>query len=613
MENSHTVFLQNSPAVAGPLPGGDLFGIAGRFLESLFSFTRLSGLYEGIRARQEELSFVDRALARLNVTYQVVRGTIESIPKEGPLVIVANHPFGGAEGLVLMSLLDRVRPDVKFMATRMLGGISEIRPRMIMVDPFGGADAAARNVAPLRQCLRWVRSGGALVVFPAGEVAHFDWGARRVRESDWHETVARLVRHARAPVLPVYFEGANGPLFQTAGLVHPRLRTALLARELVNKANHSLKVRLGRLLPFEKLAVIEDDGELTRYLRLRVLLLGIARAGILKSARSVFRWARPVPVAAAESADKLAAEVRWLPPEAKLAASGDYDVYIAVPRQIPGVLREITRLREVTFRAAGEGSGLALDRDVFDQIYQHLFVWNRKTSEVVGAYRLGLVDKILPQYGLNGLYTNTLFAYRWELIDSLGYAIEIGRSFVRQEYQRKHLPLLLLWKGIGRFVAQNPKYRKLFGTVSMSNRYSDASRHLVAEFFNQQKPHELARYSVCPRNPLRGWGTALKGEMGAACRIPDLETLSEMVSEAESDGKGVPVLLRQYLKLGGRVLACTVDPKFNMTLDALLVVDLPRTDPRLLELYMGDLLTNYLRAHEVGDRQEDQLTLRPCA
>ncbi|MEI8352786.1 MAG: 1-acyl-sn-glycerol-3-phosphate acyltransferase, partial [bacterium] len=374
MENSHTVSLQNTPAVAGPLPGGDLLGVAGRFLESLFSFTRLAGLYEGIRSDSEELSFVDRALARLNVTYQVVRGAVDSIPREGPLVIVANHPFGGAEGLALMSLLDRVRPDVKFMATRMLGGIDEIRSRMFMVDPFGGADAAAQNVAPLRQCLRWVRNGGALVIFPAGEVAHWDWRTGRVRESDWHETVARLVRHARATVFPVFFEGANGPLFQAAGLVHPRLRTALLARELVNKAHHSLKVRLGRPIPFEKLAGMESDGDLTRYLRLRVLLLGVAQEGNRKPSRSLFQWARPAPVAAAESADKLAAEIRWLPPEAKLAGSGDYTVYIAGPRQIPGILREITRLREVTFRAAGEGSGLALDRDVFDQIYQHLFV-----------------------------------------------------------------------------------------------------------------------------------------------------------------------------------------------------------------------------------------------
>ena len=303
------------------------------------------------------------------------------------------------------------------------------------------------------------------------------------------------------------------------------------------------------------------------------------------------------PVASVGAASLLAREVAWLPPEQKLVEAGDYGVYIASANQIPCVFREIARLREVAFRAVGEGTGQSLDTDVFDRHYKHLFVWNQKTSEVVGAYRLGLTDKILSQLGVGGLYTSTLFKYGWTLISTLDPAIEIGRSFVRQEYQRKHLPLLLLWKGIGRFVGLNPKYRSLFGTVSMSNSYSEISRGLVAGFFEQDKPHGLAWNAVSPRNPLRSKIHPLRDAKGVACRIPDLEALSEMVGEIEADGKGVPVLMRQYLKLGGRVLACNVDPKFSMALDALIVVDLSRTEPRLLDLYMGDLAPAYLGYH----------------
>jgi putative hemolysin len=282
-------------------------------------------------------------------------------------------------------------------------------------------------------------------------------------------------------------------------------------------------------------------------------------------------------------------------------------VYIASAKQIPSVLREIARLREVTFRAVGEGTGAAWDMDVFDRFYQHLFVWNVKKSEVVGAYRLGLTDKILAQLGLGGLYTSTLFKYQWDLIGKLSPAIEIGRSFVRQEYQRKHLPLLLLWKGIGAFVARNPKYRNLFGTVSMSNSYQEASRQLVARFFDQDKNPMQDGQSVCPRNPMKMKASPVDEGNGSICRIPDLEALSEIVSDLEPDGKGIPVLLRQYLKLGGRVLACNVDPKFNMALDALLVVDLTQTDPRLLELYMGDFAAGYLRHHGIGTAGERQV------
>jgi putative hemolysin len=575
-----------------------------RLLGSITQLNRLSGLYEEIRGEDAALSFVDRALSCLDVTYDIVHGGLDSIPREGPLLVVANHPFGGVEGLVLLSLLTAVRQDVKVMANLMLSGIPELQKHMILVDPFGGAGAAATNMAPVRQSLRWLKKGGVLGIFPAGEVAHFDLARRQICESEWHETVARLMRHSRATVLPVFFDGANGPLFQMAGLIHPRLRTAMLGREMVNKTGRRLKVSLGRPIPPQKLEGIHDDLELTRYMRLRVQLLRENH----KTARRRQVWGgrstRSVTVAAPGLGENLAREIAWLRPDQMLAEAGNYRVYIAAADQIPCALREIARLREVTFRAVGEGTGGTLDMDVFDRFYQHLFVWNHEKSEVVGAYRLGLTDKILPHFGLSGLYTNTLFKYDLDHVRTLNPAIEIGRSFVRQEYQRKHLPLLLLWKGIGAYVAGNPRYRNLFGTVSMSSHYAEASRQLVARFFEQGKPSR----SVCPRNPLRLRASSVGDGRDSDCRIPDLEALSEMVSEIEPDGKGIPVLMRQYIKLGGRVLACNVDAKFNMALDALLIVDLTRTDPRLLEIYMGKLTAGYLRHHDVvvGEEREAQ-------
>jgi putative hemolysin len=594
------------PASAWTLPGKGRTSIATRLMGGIFQLNRLSGLYDEMRGDDTSRSFVDRALSRLDVSYEIIHGDLAAIPREGPLLVVANHPFGGVEGLVLLSLLSAVRPDVKVMANQILSAIPELQKHMILVDPFGGPEAAARNTSPVRQSIRWLKKGGVLGLFPSGEVAHLDLASGGICESDWHHTVARLTRCSGAAVLPVFFEGANGPLFQVAGIIHPRLRTAMLAREMVNKTKHPLKVSIGRPLPFERLNAIADDGELTRYLRMRVQLLGAATVATAKRRVGWSRVARSVPVVTPGVAGELAREVAWLPPEQRLVEAGDYRVYVAGAKQIPIVLREIARLREVTFRAVGEGTGGAWDMDAFDRFYQHLFVWNEKKSEVVGAYRLGLTDKILAQYGLGGLYTSTLFKYEWTLIGQLSPAIEIGRSFVRQEYQRKHLPLLLLWKGIGVFVARNPKYRNLFGTVSMSNSYSETSRQLVARFFDQESHKRQEWNSVSPRNPFRPKGRPVGDAKGGACQIPDLDALSEMVSEIEPDGKGIPVLMRQYMKLGGRVLACNVDPKFSMALDALLVVDLTKTQPRLLELYMGDLEAGYLRHHGVGAVEQVQ-------
>ncbi|MEI6787998.1 MAG: GNAT family N-acyltransferase [bacterium] len=607
MQTTQTLDCPVIPSTGWAVPGKGITQIATRFMGGIFQLDRLSGMYDDMRSEDASRSFVDRALARLDVSYDINRGSLDAIPREGSLLVVANHPFGGVEGLVLLSLLSAVRPDIKVMANSILSAIPELQKHMILVDPFGGSEAAAKNLAPIRQSLRWLRNGGVLGMFPAGEVAHLDLARRRVCESNWHGTVARLMRHSGAAVLPVFFEGVNGPLFQMAGMIHPRLRTAMLIREMVNKAGRPLKVGIGKVLPYEKLNAITDDAELTQYLKLRVQLLGEGGVAARKRQTVRARISRSVPVITAGVAGDLIREVGWLPPEQKLVEAGDYRVYVAGAKQIPSVLREIARLREVTFRAVGEGTGAAWDMDVFDRFYQHLFVWNVKKSEVVGAYRLGLTDKILAQLGLGGLYTSTLFKYQWDLIGKLSPAIEIGRSFVRQEYQRKHLPLLLLWKGIGAFVARNPKYRNLFGTVSMSNSYQETSRQLVVRFFDQDKNLLLDWQSVCPRNPMKMKANSVNGGNRPACRIPDLEALSEIVSDIEPDGKGIPVLLRQYLKLGGRVLACNVDPKFNMSLDALLVVDLTQADSRLLEIYMGDSTAGYLRHHGIETAVERQV------
>ncbi|MEI6167598.1 MAG: GNAT family N-acyltransferase [bacterium] len=606
MQTIHTLDGPDIPSATWHFPGLGLANLATHVGRKVLQLDKLSELYTEIQETPDSRSFADRTLSHLNVSYTITQGGLEAIPREGPLLIVANHPFGGVEGLILLSLLTAVRPDIKLMANQVLSGIPELHRHMILVDLFGNTAATAKNTSPVRQSLRWLKNGGALAMFPSGEVAHFDPTRRRICESDWHTTVARLTRHSGASVLPVFFEGANGPLFQIAGLIHPRLRTALLAREIINKAGHRINVSIGQALRHEKLMLIQDDQELTRYLKMRVQCLGVARTPTRKHPAKPVWTKRLKPVIPAVSANSLAREISWLRPEQQLHEVGDYRVYISTANQIPCVIREIARLREVTFRAVGEGTGQTLDIDVFDRIYQHLFVWNQKTSEVVGAYRLGLTDKIIPQYGIEGLYTSTLFRYDWKFIDSLCPAIEIGRSFVRKEYQRKHLPLLLLWKGIGTFVARNPKYRNLFGTVSMSNHYHETSRQLLARFFEQEKQDGPSPLSVRPRNPFHIKENQAGPALDLACRIPDLEALSEIVGQIESDGKEIPVLIRQYLKMGGRVLSCNVDPKFSMALDALLVVDLARTDPRLLELYMGKHAGEYLRHHGVVTESERQ-------
>jgi putative hemolysin len=367
------------------------------------------------------------------------------------------------------------------------------------------------------------------------------------------------------------------------GMVHPVLRTAALPTEMLNKRGKTIEIRMGSPIEPSRIDALSDDEEATRYLRLRTELL--ARRG---ETVDIGGGALPIDCTAAEiSIDLLNAEIADLPAECLVEDSREFAVYLAKARQIPCALQEIGRLREITFRAAGEGTGKPRDLDRFDAYYLHLFLWNKEKNEIAGAYRLGEIPEILTRFGPKGLYTESLFRFKAGFFERLGPSLELGRSFIRPEYQRTYAPLLLLWKGIASYVARHPRYSMLIGAVSVSNRYAPASRELIARYFEKQNAEEEWRGSVRARRPLRG-KLAQKWETAALCSVlPDLEDLSGPISDLEPDGKGIPILVRQYVRLGGKLLAFSVDPRFGDTLDGFVMIDLTRTAPEILARYMG--------------------------
>lgn len=307
------------------------------------------------------------------------------------------------------------------------------------------------------------------------------------------------------------------------------------------------------------------------------------------------------PIADAATPEFLAAELSELPADRCLAQSGDLAVFLATAPEIPHLLQEIGRLREITFRHVGEGTGRRLDLDRFDNYYWQLLLWNRTRQELVGAYRAGNTDEILAEHGINGLYTSTLFRYNETFFRTLGPALELGRSFVRPEYQRQHAPLLLLWKGIARLVTTRPELSVLFGAVSISNDYSRSSRELICRYFQAGMHEEQLGAWIEPRRPFRP--SLLRH--GACCRVQsalrDLDDLSQAITNMEADGKGLPVLLRQYAKIGGRPLAFNVDRKFSNVLDGLVLVDLCRTEAAVLDRYMGrEAASKFREVHGLG-------------
>jgi putative hemolysin len=561
------------------------------------TIARVHRLHERVRAVEDPLAAAEYSLAELRVSLELPPGEDSHIPQDGPLVITSNHPFGALDGLAAVATLARRRRDIKVLTNPEVARLNGVGSLFIPVDPFGGPRAARANIAGMRQALRWVQGGGALLIFPAGEVSHLSLTTWSVTDPPWSTTAARLVRLAGAPVVPMYFAGKNSLLFQAAGMVHPRLRTWLLPRELGNKVGASVQVRLGEPLPHAKLKQLETDEQLAAHLRLKTYLLANASAQPAGPVTRVASGRQLDPVVPPVKPDTLHAEIEALPPSMLLVRQGKLRVYCAPTARIPWTLQELGRLREITFRAVGEGTGRSADVDVFDDYYEHLFIWNGDTREIIGAYRLGRTDEIGRRFGRRGLYTSTLFDYNELFLKFLGPALELGRSFVRAEHQKSFVSLMLLWKGIGEYVGRNPRYCRLIGPVSISNDYRPVSRELLVGFLRKHTFNPLAPTLVRPRRPFRG-RFSLRSLGGNGLSLGDIETLSTVVSDLEPDGKGAPVLLRQYLKLGGRMLGFNVDPDFGDALDCLVLVDLRKTNPRVLQKYMSEeAWGRFSRAH----------------
>ncbi|MBX9736260.1 MAG: lysophospholipid acyltransferase family protein [Phycisphaerales bacterium] len=565
--------------------------LVGYSLDHLLKLDGMQSLYDAALDQQAG-PFAGRVLKSLAVRSDVTDADLRRIPATGPTIFVANHPLGGIDGLMFLELISRARPDVKLLANSYLSIIPELSKDIIKVDVFSSDHAI--NTTAIRSCVRWLKAGGCLASFPAGEVSRLRLREGSVSDGPWAASVAMLARMTGAQVVPVYFDARNSWIFQALGLVHPLLRTALLPREMLWKRGASIRVRVGRAVAAERLARFECDADAASYLRARTYLMSDAAP---KQAK-VRVQAEIAPETATELLQK---DVDALPADRALASIGTMRVIIADAHELPHVLPEICRLREISFRDAGEGTGKSMDTDEFDRTYKHLFVWDDTKRSVVGAYRLGLTDKLIARSGVAGLYTSTLFRYDEAQLKLLTPGIELGRSFVRKESQNDFATLLLLWQGIGHFAVANPQYRMLFGTVSISDDYPSLCRKLLVNFVNETVGAGDFKGLASPTSPPRFNRFRQRETDLASQTIDNLDDADQLVASIDPNGRGVPVLLRQYLALGAKLVGFNVDSAFGDALDGLIVVDLAKAPARRVARYMSVKgHADFLRYHGIA-------------
>ncbi len=295
------------------------------------------------------------------------------------------------------------------------------------------------------------------------------------------------------------------------------------------------------------------------------------------------------PLAAATDPALIAREMQALTFGNLIAAQGKYDIFVAKAEQIPNALLEIGRLRELTFREVGEGTGKERDIDEYDLYYRQLIIWDREARSIVGGYRMGPGDEIFTRYGVQGFYIHSLFRIKPGFYPFLRQSVELGRSYIVPEYQKQRLPLFLLWKGILYFLLQNPQYKSLYGPVSISKYYTNISKNLIVAYIRKfYFDYELAQY-LEPRRPFR-FQTSRDVDLSLLLDTlkADTESLDNLIRDIEPRHFRLPVLIRQYMKLNARFISFNVDPNFSDVLDGFLMLDLKDVPLKMIEALQKD-------------------------
>lgn len=560
-------------------------------LMKLLKLDKLNEVYNEA-ARFDGVDFVDKGLEMFQVKYEIIEGEEAHIPRTGPFMIVANHPYGGIDGMILISIVNKIRPDFRLMANYLLNAFEPIKQYFIPVNPFENAKNKQVNVAGVKTVLEHLKQGSPVGIFPAGEVSAYQPESKKITDRQWHPLVGKIIQKAKVDVVPVYFSGHNSVFFNILGMIHPNLRTARLPSEMLNKAENKIQVRIGKPIPYDELSGMEDSDQMLRYLRARTYALG-SSLKLKPFFRNPFkRIAEPEPIVPPVPMELLEADIAQIRPTDLLTSHGPYEVFFSEATSIPNVLREIGRLREITFREEGEGTNHSIDIDEYDIHYHHLFIWDNQARRIVGAYRMGKGKELYAKFKIKGFYLSTLFKIDKKFVPILKKSIEMGRSFIVKDYQRKHLSLMLLWKGVLIILRRFPEYRYLIGPVSISNTFSHLAKELVVKVIKENYfDHELAKL-VKPR---RKFEPKLK-DGSEALLLPKFKNIKELdllISAIESSHSKLPVLLKKYiLQLNAKIIGFNVDPKFNNALDGFIVMDFEKVPEDVLRMLGKEVAAN---------------------
>ena len=574
------------------------FGVLGTFvgwvLLRILRISSINKIYEKNK-NKSDLDFLNGILDDCKIKFEIPEDDLKRIPKEGPFITVSNHPLGGIDGVLLLKLLIEKRADYKIIANFLLHRVAPLKPYVMPVNPFETRKDAKSSIAGIKSALLHLKEGKPLGIFPAGEVSTYKDGKLNV-DKPWEEGAVRLIKKANVPVIPIYFHAKNSRMFYFLSKISDTLRTAKLPSEVMSQGGRVIKVRIGKPISVKDQDEYKEIPAFYEFIRKKTYMLAnpFEKAHKLISTQNIKIKKTAKKITPQRNTDLFVKEVNALrEKEGRLLESKNYEVFFASAKDIPNLLHEVGRLREITFRAVGEGTNKEIDLDKFDKYYHHLLLWDREANCLAGAYRMGLGKEIYKKHGINGFYVQTLFRIEPELHQMMDNTIEMGRAFIIDEYQQKPMPLFLLWKGIVHVTLRYPEYKYLMGGVSISNQFSDFSKSLMIEFM---KSHYYDPYIAQYIHPKKEYKVKLNDgdkDFVFDATKADMQKFDKIIDEIEPGALRIPVLIKKYVKQNARLVAFNVDPKFNNAVDGLMYIkvsDIPESTVKpVMEEFQAEL------------------------
>ena len=515
--------------------------------------------------------FVDAVLDYFDFDYTVSSSDLQNIPSSGKVVIIANHPLGGLDALCLLRLISQVRKDVKIVANDFLVGFEALNSLLIPIDNY----KLRQSKNDIKKIYEALNNEEAIILFPAGEVSRAT--PKGIKDPAWNKGFLNFAQNSNAPILPIFLDAKNSKTFYTISVINKTFSTLLLSHEMFNKKSKRIAIKVGQIIPNENITPKGID---------KKFLLNLYRKHLysLKKGKKSF-FETQSAIAHPVSRIDLLNELKRSKLIGQTSDGKKIFLYDYVEDSI--VLKELGRLRELSFRKVGEGVNKKRDTDKYDIYYQHIILWDENDLEIVGSYRIGNSDFIFKNIGVKGFYSNNLFKYNEEFTPYLKNSIELGRSFVQPKYWGTRA-LDYLWFGIGAYLKSNPNIKYMFGPVSMSASFPTVAKDMMIFYYSHYFKEEVNL--VEGKTPYQ-----YSNNISEIKELFDLEDKKKdfkfLKSALSSIGVTVPTLYKQYSEItedgGIKFLSFNIDKNFGDCIDGFILVEVDKIKDSAKKRYIN--------------------------